>query len=261
MSKLVWDDDANKIYELGLDRGVLYLDNTGIPWNGLVSIEMLTESSIDSIYFDGKKIGSSQVNSVYSSEISALTFPDAFLNYSGYLINNKKLEFANQKSNSFGLSYRTLIGDAIFGMDFAYKLHIVYNLIATPSSEEYETIGDDINNVIFKWKVKAIPERLKEHNDTAYAIIDSRYLDPSDLLYLETLLYGSPTRKPRLPSLSSLIDMIPDNVTILIIDNNDGTWTAEGPDELITMLDSTTFQIEEANAIFLSGDSYTISSS
>lgn len=261
MTKLVWDKDEDKIYTMGLDRGVLYFDHLSVPWNGLVSIEQIEEHSNNEVFFDGHKVVNRSSNPIFSAKVEAVMFPDEFLNYSGYLEDETKLKFDNQSKKAFGMSYRTLIGNAVDGNNFGYKIHILYNAVAFPSDESYSTDEPDLDITPFSWTIQTIPEKLKEYNNTAYAVIDSRYTDSDDLKTLEDLLYGTENRKPRLPSLSALIEMLVTNSVIIITDNGDGTWTAEGPDELITMLDDSTFQITEANAIYLDADTYTISNS
>ncbi len=48
MTRLVWDQLGDRVYETGLDRGVLYFtDGGGVPWNGLTSVEERSTRDID----------------------------------------------------------------------------------------------------------------------------------------------------------------------------------------------------------------------
>lgn len=263
MAKLTWAQVGSRYFETGVDRGVLYLDDrSGVAWNGLTDVtENLSGDSLESLYFDGEKIGELPQEGSFSGKLTAITYPDEFLEFDGNIFLDNGLLVGNQASKRFHLSYRTLIGNDVDGPEHAYKIHILYNLTAVPSGVEYETIDDSVEPLDFEWDLDAIPEQVPGYRPTAHAIIDSRHLTPEVLADVESILYGTELEDPYLPTLAELTTHIAEWGLIIIEDNGDGSWTAHGPDEYFTMLDATTFQITDVNGIYLDSETYEVSSS
>jgi hypothetical protein len=253
MAKLTWDETENRLYDLGLDRGVLYLeDQSGVAWNGLTEVTNdLGSFTTVGFFYDGQKFIDYPLSGDFAAKLKAYTYPEEFTEYAGYYDAKEGLAQGNQHKKSFSLSYRTLTGDAVSGHDDSYKIHIMYDLVATMDTLGYDTQSDDISPIEFGWAIKSKPSKIEGYKPTAYAIVDSRYLDPDMLDYLETIIYGTPGTEPHLPPLDTLLFMLDAGATIIITDHGDGTWSAEGSETLITMLDPTTFQITEVNAVYL----------
>jgi len=264
VTKLVWDQSGAKVFEAGLDRGVVYFaDEPGVAWNGLVSLDESDRMGYESYIFDGEKIGNLPLASGFSGSLTAFTYPPEFLKAVGSSINDdiSGLQLMNQKGRvSFGLSYRSLIGDDIDGINLGYKIHILYNLTAVADDIDYETLSDDIDPLEFKWSVSGRMETLAGYKPTAHVIVDSRYLSEVRMDRLEEILYGTETSEPWLPDLATLYEMLNYAYLVTIVDNGNGTWTAMGPSELITMLDATTFEIESDGVTIIDPDTYTIES-
>lgn len=264
MTRLSWDDAGEKLFETGLDRGVLYLnDGTGVAWNGLTSFNEGDVIGLESYVYDGLKIGNVSVPNGFVGDLSAYTYPDEFLSYIGVSTNEdiSGLQIPNQLGRkSFGLSYRTLIGDDVEGTDLGYKIHILYNLMAVADGVDYETLSDEIDPVEFSWSVLSTPEKLDGYKSTGHVIVDSRYLSEIRLSHLEDILYGTDTATPRLPSLETLLESVTDTFLVTITDHGDGSWTAEGPDDLVVMTDDTTFSITSTGASVIDPDTYEITS-
>lgn len=259
MAKLTWDNLSDKSYEIGLEKGVLYLqDNSGVSWNGLVSVSISNENlSNDPIYYDGRKIFDLTNPGDLSAKITAVTYPEEFSFFTGVSNFNNGLFIANQSNQTFGLSYKTFSGFGENGGPLNYKIHILYNLTANADEINYETINDSVNPINFSWTVFSTPQNGLNHRPSSYFILDSQKTHPQALEIIENILYGTQTTDARLPSISELLSY----VKITITDNGDGTWTAEGPNYFITMLNASTFQIEEANAKYITSNSYSIASS
>lgn len=260
MTALVWDQVGTRFYETGVDRGVLYLpEGNGIPWSGLISVnEQAAGNEGSPIYFDGVKIANILAYGDFAASLRAYTYPDEFLEFEGILEVGNGLFVANQKQRRFGLSYRTKIGNDVDGSDLGYKIHVLYNLLATPSQKNYQTVP--INNAIeFEWNITSIPGEVPGFLPTAHLIFDTRSMGPLLIADIESTLYGDELDNAFLPPISTLVSFIGEWVIIRITDNFDGTWTATGPDNLITMLDATTFQIIQANAVYSDPDTYAIS--
>lgn len=261
MTTLQWDETGERVFEAGVDRGVLYLtDGSGVAWNGLLGVtEKVSGSSQDALYFEGVKYGDHVAIGDFAASLKAYTYPDEFLEFEGLDDVGNGLLVTGQPSGRFGLSYRTKIGNDVEGIDLGYKIHILYNLTATPSDKNYATLtGADA--IEFEWALTAIPGEIPGYRPTAHLILDSRKMNSLLLSDIEDTLYGTDGTEPRLPSISTLVNFIDSWVIIRITDNFDGTWTAEGPDEYITMLEEDLFQITQANAVYLDPFTYRISS-
>lgn len=260
MTTLLWDEVGTRFYEAGVDRGVLYsADGTAVPWNGLISVtEQSSGSGGSPVYFDGVKYADIVVLGDFAATIKAYTYPDEFLAFEGVLEVGNGLFVVNQKPTRFGLSYRTRISSDL-DADEGYKIHLLYNLLATPSQKDYQTLSEEGSAIEFEWNITAVPGEVPGFRPSAHVIFDTRRMSPILLQDIEETLYGNDFDDARLPPISTLTTFVGSWVIIRITDNGDGTWTAEGPDDLITMLDSTTFQIIQANAEYLDADTYIIS--
>lgn len=260
MTALTWDQVGDRIFETGIDRGVLYLeDGTGVVWNGLLSVtERVVGGNETPLYYDGVKFGDHSSVGEFSASLKAFTYPDEFLEFEGILDVGNGLFVTNQRTRRFGLSYRTKIGSDEDGIDSGYKIHLLYNLTAVPSQKTYQTISN-VAPIEFEWNITGIPVEIPTYRPTCHLIFDSRKISELLLSDIEATLYGDESKNASLPPISSLVSFVNDWVIIRIIDNGDGTWTAVAPEEYITILDDTTFQINNANAVMLDSDTYLIS--
>lgn len=263
MTALVWNQPGEHRYEAGLDRGVLYFpDGGGVAWNGLTAVEEDVGTSVEPVYFDGRKINDIVTVGDFSAVMKAFTYPEEFLEFEGILEDQTGLFIADQPHKPFHLSYRTKIGDDVSGIDAGYKIHLLYNLTAIPSQKEYETLTLDPAPMEFEWDLTAIPEEIEGFRPTAHIIIDSRKIDPWLLQDIESILYGDTTRDPELPPMKAFTTFVRTWDRLIIVDNGDGTWTAITTREgIIEMLDETTFQINDVNGVYLNADIYEITSS
>jgi hypothetical protein len=261
MAVIKWDDISERTYQAGVDRGVLYpQDGPAVAWNGLVSMEESSESELKAYYLDGVKFLENLSPGEFQGKLKAITYPEEFDLITGLAIVTPGFVVTEQPSKSFNLSYRTLVGNPIEGTDYGYKIHILYNLLAEPDTKAYTTLSDALSPMEFSWNLTGTPPKINKFRPTVHVVIDSR-TTPSDIMaLLETRLYGSDTQPANLPSIMEVGEYFGYLGALLIIDNGDGTWTAlDESDTFITMLDDTTFQIDNADAV-IDGDSYTISS-
>lgn len=205
MTKLVWDKVGERLYETGIDRGVLYLsDGSGIPWNGLTAVEEdFGGDTTTPDYYDGIKYQDSQQIGDFSAKLSAITYPDEFLPYEGVENLANGLFVDSQDFKTFGLSYRTLIGETT-----DYRIHILYNLTATPESLTYQSVTSSTEPLLFSWNITGVPERVVNYRPTAHVIFDSRFLNADLLAGLEDLLYGGADSGATLPTLIELVDFV-----------------------------------------------------
>jgi len=262
MAALVWDEVGKHFYETGVSRGVFYdVTGYGVAWNGLTAIEEEVSSEVQAVHFDGVKFNDIVTMGDFTATLKAWTYPDEFLPYEGILEDVAGFFVADQPQSQFGLSYRTEMGDDVNGITGGYKIHLLYNLTALPSTKIYQTLSLDTTPHEFEWTITAIPENIENYRPTAHIIFDSRKMDPNLLQDLEDIIYGDADSPPRMPPLKGLATYIKKWARLIITDHGDGTWSAESPLEgIITMLDDTTFQIISETAIYLDPETYQISS-
>jgi hypothetical protein len=259
--RLVWDQVGERVYQTGLDRGVLYLtDGAAVPWNGLTSVEEAPTTELKTYYLDGVRHLQTLLPSEFTGKLKAFTYPDEFDLVNGIAKFGVGLSYHDQPPKSFNLSYRTRIGNDLNGTDHGYKLHLLYNVLANPDGYAYETISDAPTPIEFAWTLTGTPEAVSGHRPTMHISINSIETDPAVLEILENMLYGSEVSAPRFPTILEVAELFGSVGALIIVDNGDGTWTAiDSSDDYITMLDETTFQIDNADATFLDISTYEIS--
>jgi len=264
MARLEWDQIGERIYETGVDRGVLYLhDGQVAAWNGLTSVEESSDTEIKAYFLDGVKYLEVFTPGEFSGKLKALTYPEIFDSINGVVSLNPGFSYYNQPAKSFNMSYRTKRGNDLVGMDFGYKIHILYNVFANPDANAYNTVGESADPLEFSWTLTGTPPVIKGVGirPTVHVSLDSITTPPELLAFFESLLYGSDTSQPTLPSLDDIAQYFGYAGALIIVDHRDGTWSAiDESDTYITMLDGTTFQIDNADATYLDPDTYEIQS-
>lgn len=261
MTAIKWTEPGKRIFRTGVDRGVLYLnDGRAVPWNGLTSVEDGSEREVQAYYMDGVKYLSKITPGDFSGKLKAFTYPVEFDRMNGIETVAPGLSYYDQPPEDFSLSYRTLIGNDLDGTDHGYMIHVLYNLVAEPETVNYQSLSDGVNPVEFGWSLTGTPPPLKGHRPTVHISLDSTLFDESALKAIEDILYGTATTSPRLPSIEEITEFIQMLGSLIIIDNFDGTWTAiDAANDYITMLDSTTLRIDNADVEILDISTYTIS--
>lgn len=263
MAVLTWDDVGERIFQSGVDRGVLYLqDGTAVPWNGLTGIEDSSSGELKSYYLDGVKYLENLTPRDFVGRLKAFTYPDEFDTVNGINKFSEGLEIYEQPSKSFNLSYRTKIGNDIDGADHGYKIHLLYNVLAQPDTVEYVTANESgIAPIEFAWTLTGTPKKIPDFRPTVHIAIDSRNTSPEILSILEDKLYGTEQSAASFPSFLEVMQYFGYKGALLIIDHGDGTWTAiDSSNSYIIMLDSTMFLIDKADVTYLNEVTYTISS-
>lgn len=256
-----WTQYQDKIFETGLDRGVLY-PNIGpaVPWLGLTSVDENGAEASIAYYMDGRPYLFVPQPKEFSATIHAYTYPDQFAEMMGLVEATDGMYVDSQQSDSFGLSYRTLIGNPN-GPDFGYKIHLIYNATVVPQGITYQSLADTINPTEFSWDIQTVPVSLAGYRSTAHIVIDTRHIDPTKLSLLETLLYGEDlSSAPTLPDPQTIYDLLNYGNIITITNNGDGTWTADGSYHNIYMIGDGIFEITNVNAVLNGDGTYQISS-
>ncbi|QFG08697.1 major tail protein [Arthrobacter phage Ingrid] len=264
-TKLTWGTLGERFYEAGTDRGVLYVDGVGYAWNGLVSVNQTPSGGEpEPYYLDGIPYVMAASPEEFKGSIEAYTYPKAFEACDGSEEIAQGLYISQQNRKPFGFSYRTLVGNDIDELDHGYKVHIVYEAMASPSNRNHGTLGDNTDPTTFSWNIITKPVKFE---DPAFGIkygahltLDSREVYPWAMAAVEDVLYGTEDTEPRLPTPQEIVALFADNALLKITDNGDGTWTAEGPDSIISMIDANTFQIDWPSAVYLDENTYNVSS-
>lgn len=262
MATLTWEASGSKIFQTGIDRGVLYLQSgEAIPWNGLTGIEDSSAGELKSYYLDGFKFLETLTPRDFVGKLTAFTYPDEFEECLGNATVVEGLTAYEQPPKSFNLSYRTRIGNDIDGEAHGYKIHIFYNLLANPDSFAFKTIDSNVAPIEFSWALTGTPPKVDRFRPMVHVTVDS-LKTPADILQLiEAQMYGTATQTPTLPTFQQLQEYFHYVGALVIIDNGDGTWTAiDQGGGYIIMLDDTTFKIENADANMLDANTYTLSS-
>lgn len=256
MSRLVWGDPVKSIYETGIDRGVFYPQGgVGVPWNGLIAVnEAPSGSDIRKAHYDGQMFRQERTSESFSASIQAYSYPKKFEEYDGYSDG-----LTGQVRKMFGLSYRTLAGYNLDGSE-SYLLHLVYNCVVSPSTRNSSSFSDGINPAVFEWSLNTVPEILPTGEFSAHVVINPKIAYPWAMSAIEDILYGTGISDSRFPGIIEVVNLFENASILRITDNGDGSWTAEGPDEAISMLDSTSFEITWPSAIYLDSETYRISS-
>ena len=212
MSEVKWDQVGDRIYETGVDHGVLYLPNgvgvydTGFAWNGLVSIsESPSGAEASAQYADNIKYLNLVSAEEFGATIEAFTYPDEFAQCDGTAAPALGISIGQQNRKTFGMSYRTRLGNDIDGTDFGYKLHLIYGALAAPTEKAYTTVNDSPEAITFSWEVSTTPVEVPGFKPTASLVINSTKVDPAKLAELELLLYGTAGSEPRLPLPAEII--------------------------------------------------------
>jgi hypothetical protein len=206
MTTLTWDQVGSRRYETGIDRGVLYtLDGVAVPWNGLVSISENLEREVKSYYLDGVKYLDHQVVGAYAAKLGAYTYPDELDALLGQEEFAPGVVVHDQRAQMFHLSYRTRVGNDVDGIDHGYKIHIVYNILASPSSVDFGTLSNSAAAELFQWDLTGTPAQMFGVHPTSHISLHSRGIDPDTLLMLEELIYGTSETDPSLPGMVDLL--------------------------------------------------------
>ena len=214
-ARIIWDKSGERRYETGVSRGVLYpqhLDGTyplGVGWNGLSTVtESPSGAEANAVYANNSKYLNLRSVEEFGCTIEAYTYPDEFLACDGSKEIVDGAFISQQPRTPFGLCYRTELGNDTSGIGSAYKLHLVYGATASPSEKAYQTISDNPEAIAFSWEVTTVPVEVAGFKPTALLTIDSTKTDPTKLLALEDILYGSATAAARLPLPSEIMTLL-----------------------------------------------------
>ena len=215
MPRLEWDKVGERLYETGVDQGVLYVqDETGaypegVAWSGLRSVsESPSGAEPSPLYADNIKYLNLLSTEEFAATIGAYYSPEEFDACDGTATLAKGVTIGQQKRKTFGLCYRTKIGNDVDGDEHGYKIKIIYGALAKPSQKDYQSVNNDPSAIELSWEVSTTPVKVTGMKPTATLEIDSTKIEPAKLKALEDVLYGTGENKARLP--------LPDEIKTLV---------------------------------------------
>ena len=206
MSKIVWDQTGERLYETGVKRGVLYVQDSGgtypkgVAWNGLTAVtESPSGAEATPLYADDIKYLNLISTEELGGTIEAYTYPDEFAECDGSASIATGVYIGQQSRKTFGMCYTTTVGNDVDSNAHGYKLHLIYGALASPSEKAYSTINDSPEAITFSWEFSTTPVNVTGFKPTANIVIDSTKANPEKLAALEKILYGDTDVEPRLP--------------------------------------------------------------
>lgn len=215
MSKLVWDQNGQRTYETGVNQGVLYVRGedgkygNGVAWNGLTAVtESPSGAEASPIYADNIKYLNLMSAEEFGATIEAYTYPEEFGECDGSAEIAKGVLIGQQARKTFGLSYKTLLGNDVDGDSYGYKLHFIYGALAAPSEKAYATVNDSPEAITFSWEISTTPVNVTGFKPTATVTVDSTKCDPAKLKLLEDKIYGTESEEASLPLPDEIIALI-----------------------------------------------------
>jgi len=221
MSELIWDASGDRLFETGVDKGVLYIPTGGVysdgyAWNGLTAVtESPSGAEANAQYADNIKYLNLFSVEELGGTIEAFTYPDEFGQCDGTASPEQGVLVAQQSRSVFGLSYRTLLGNDQDGNDFGYKLHLLYGAQASPSEKAYATVNDTPEPITFSWEFTTTAVNVTGLKPSSLLVIDSTQVDSDNLTTLEQALYGTDLTDPRLPLPDEVIGMFAGTPTLV----------------------------------------------
>lgn len=228
MARIQWDQTGERRYEGGVDRGVLYERDsageyaTGVEWNGLTTVtESPSGAESNPQYADNIKYLDLISAEQFAATIEAFTYPDEFEKYDGSPSPVPGVAVGQQNRKPFGFSYRTKVGNDVDGIDYGYKIHLVYGATAAPSEKARATINDSPEALNFSWAISTNPVAVGtidgvEYNPTATITLDSTKLSADKMTLIENILYGDADSDPSMPLPRDVITMLSTTVTEVV---------------------------------------------
>lgn len=214
MSKIVWDDIGKKFYETGVDRGVLFpitggVYDKGVGWNGLTSVnENPSGGEPTKLYANnGVYLTRSSLEEL-GITIEAFTYPEEFEACDGSAEISDGVTIGQQERKHFGLVYRSLIGNDEDGNKHGYKLHFIFDAVASPSEKNHETVNDSADLDPFSWEATTTPVPVEDYDPCCSLVVDSRKIDANDLKAIEDKIYGTASTEPTMLTPDEILDLI-----------------------------------------------------
>lgn len=224
MAKLQWDEIGSRLFETGVDRGVLFpmgannTYQTGVAWNGLTAVnESPSGAEPNDLWADNIKYATLRSAEQFGATIEAYTYPDEFAECDGSKAMTTGVNVSGQTRKMFAFSYRTLIGSDTDGMEKGYKVHIVYGCTANPSEKSRSTVNEDPDAITFSWEITSTGIPMEGYKPIAHLEVDSTKVSSENLTAFENKLYGTDGQNGTSPTL-----VMPSDIATLFPVSNGG---------------------------------------
>lgn len=215
MSRLIWDQTGERLYETGVSKCVLYpmasngVYGNGVAWNGITGVtQSPSGGEANPFYADNIKYLNLMSVEEFGASIEAYMYPDEFAECDGSAEIAPGVMIGQQSRNTFGLCYRSIIGNDTNGNNHGYKLHLIYGAMAAPSERSHQSVNESPEPMTMSWELTTTPVSVNGYKPTACLTIDSTKCDATKLAALEEILYGSDSVEARLP--------LPDEIATLV---------------------------------------------
>ena len=215
MAKLVFNNVGERLFETGVKNGVLYVMGddgayeNGVVWNGLTAVtESPSGAETTPLYADDVKYVVIYAAEEFGATVEAYTYPEEFEQCDGSAAISEGITIGQQTRKSFGMCYKTSVGNDVQGQDYGYKIHIIYGAKAAPSEKSYSTINDSPEAVTFSWELSTVPVPVEGYNPTATMVIDSTRVPAEKMALIEAKLYGSEEADATLPLPNEILALI-----------------------------------------------------
>ena len=219
MSVLTWDQESQKLFETGVDKGVLFPMAeaggyaNGVAWNGLTNVtESPSGAEPTALWANNKKYGELMSAEEFAGTIEAYMYPDEFAPCMGYKEIAPGVYATQQARKSFGFAYRTLIGNDTEGTSHGYKIHIVYGAKAKPSEKANQTMNDSPEPLTMSWEFSTTPVDVPDGEPTSHLIFDSTVTSAEKMKAITDLLWGTADKESSLPTVEEVIALMADSV-------------------------------------------------
>lgn len=200
MTKLDWSS-AFRSYEAGVDRGVLYFGREAVPWDGLVSVKQQPAlKDATPSYFEGQIFNFDQELGDYQAEVEAFIYPYFLEDVVLAMSDGRTLVNTVDEDSPFGFSYRVSGNNG-------YRIHMVYNVVATIEAVEHATLTDSTDLDPFSFTFYTTPVDIPGGRPTAHLVIDTSEATTEAVQQVEDILYGTEIYSARLPTVSELIEI------------------------------------------------------
>lgn len=215
MSKITWDGIGERVWEAGVDRGVLYRHDDskkytkGYAWNGLINVTEKPEGAeVTKLWADNINYANLMSAEVFKGSVEAYTYPEEFNECEGHADIVPGARIGQQSRAVFGLCYRSMVGDDTSPEPSDYKLHLIWNAVVSPTEKAHNTINENPEAETFSWEFDTTPVSIAGHKASASMEMDSRTLSKEKMAEIEKVLYGDDETEPRLPMPDEMIQLL-----------------------------------------------------
>lgn len=233
MGRVQWDQDGQREYQTGTDRGMVYSLNSdgsygvksndstsfGVAWNGLTGVtQSPSGAESNAIYADNIKYLNLLSAEEFAFTITAYTYPDEFEQCDGSADLTPGVSVGQQKRRKFGFSYRNLIGNDTDGNDHGYEINCIYGAQAGVSERAHTTVNDSPEAVELSWECSTTPVAVgkignKTYKPTSIVKINSTDFTTDEakakLAAFEDIIYGRDADSTADPAITALEPTLP----------------------------------------------------